>query len=309
MTGAAPTVAVVIPCYNHARYLAETVASVVAQTYHDWELVIVDDGSTDGSPELVRSLIRRFAPRPIRLIQQRNSGPGAARNAGMAASRAPYILPLDADDLLVATFLEHMVAVLDTAPTIGFVGSGLRFFGEETGSWHGGEPTAGRMIYDNRVPVSSLVRRTAWLAAGGYSEEAEIQGQEDWDFWLGVIEAGWPGTSLTESLLWYRRLATGTYNTAQSRYLRTRALLVQRHPTLFAPSFLVWANAVVAATSRAKPQPPAWMLAWYTALVAVYAPNEAPKALLRPLFKAVGPRQQMYARKLAQFLGLSRASA
>src|SRR5262245_60439055 len=92
-------VTIVIPCYNQARYLPETVASVVGQTFDRWEAVIVDDGSSDDTSAVARGLIERYPGRRISLISQANQGLGASRNIGIAATYAPYVLPLDADDL------------------------------------------------------------------------------------------------------------------------------------------------------------------------------------------------------------------
>lgn len=137
----AARVAVIVPCYNHAHYLPETIASVAGQTFADWEIVIINNGSTDTTDEVARQLITRFKPRHIRLISQSAGGPGAGRNTGMQATHAPFLLPLDADDLLDARFLEKTVPLLERNPGLGFVSTNVRFFGSEQGSWSGGEPT------------------------------------------------------------------------------------------------------------------------------------------------------------------------
>ena len=114
----APRVSVVMPCYNQARFLPEAVASVVAQTMPDWELLIVDDGSPDDTAVVAQRLIAAHAGRRITLIRQPNSGPGASRNAAIRQARGAYILPLDADDTVAPTMLADTMAVLEALLTV-----------------------------------------------------------------------------------------------------------------------------------------------------------------------------------------------
>jgi glycosyltransferase involved in cell wall biosynthesis len=103
-----PAVSVLVPCYNKRVYLEETLQSVYAQTYRDWELIVVDDGSTDGSPQI----LQRHADR-LRVILQANRGASAARQRALDAARGRYIQYLDADDLLLPDALAHRVAALE----------------------------------------------------------------------------------------------------------------------------------------------------------------------------------------------------
>lgn len=301
-----PIVAVIIPCYNHGRFLPETIASVVGQTFRDWEIIIVDDGSTDNSAEVARTLIARFAPRRIRLIQQPNAGQGAARNHGIAATETPFILTLDADDLIHTRFLERTLEAIEAAPDIGFASTNVRFFGAEQASWSGGEPTTERMLTDCRMAAEVLFRRAAWHQAGGFVTGREAQGYEDWDFWLRLIEHGWRGVLVPEELCWYRRSAASELIRASPEDIRFRAQIVCDHKPLYPPAFQPWAEAVVHGWPRRSFAH--WWLwfGWYAVLVARFAPHEVPKTLLRPAFKALGPHGQMYARAAARMLRLSR---
>src|SRR5208282_4080287 len=107
-----PRVTVVIAAYNAESYLRETIESVLAQRLQDIEVIVVDDGSTDGTLEILRA----FSDHRLTVLRQRNSGVSAARNAGLAAARAPYIFFLDADDMLVPDALYRMVSTLDARP-------------------------------------------------------------------------------------------------------------------------------------------------------------------------------------------------
>ena len=115
---------VIIPLYNKAPYIRKALESVLAQTYADYELIIVDDGSTDGSAEIAEAILqdpasRLIASSPHRLIRQANSGVSAARNNGVAQAMGDYIAFLDADDWWEPTFLEKMLQLIDDYPEAG----------------------------------------------------------------------------------------------------------------------------------------------------------------------------------------------
>ena len=103
---AAPKVTVVIAAYNAERFIRQTLDSVFAQTLRDVELIVVDDGSTDGTPAILRTI----DDRRLSVLRQANGGVSAARNAGLALARAPYIFFLDADDVLLPDALQRMIA-------------------------------------------------------------------------------------------------------------------------------------------------------------------------------------------------------
>lgn len=113
-------VSVIVPLYNKAGYILRTLESIAAQNMGDFEVIVVDDGSTDGSADVVRS----FADPRFRLIAQANAGPGAARNRGLLQARAPYVAFLDADDRWLPDFLQVNVALLERYPEAAAVSCG-----------------------------------------------------------------------------------------------------------------------------------------------------------------------------------------
>jgi glycosyltransferase involved in cell wall biosynthesis len=127
---AAPAVSVVIPLFNKVDYVGRAIRSVLNQSFTDFELIVVDDGSTDGGPEVVRA----FADPRLRLIWQENEGPGAARNWGIRESRAELIAFLDADDEWLPDFLSSSVAWLSKHPECVLSVSGF-FMGAERQDW------------------------------------------------------------------------------------------------------------------------------------------------------------------------------
>src|SRR5690242_15286562 len=112
MPNSSAIVSIVIPCYNYARFLPDAVGSVLAQTFPNWELIVVDDGSTDATSTTARQLMARHPDRRMRVFQQPNAGPAAARNTGAERASGEYLLFLDADDMLAPTLLERTVAIL-----------------------------------------------------------------------------------------------------------------------------------------------------------------------------------------------------
>ena len=116
-----PRFSIIIPLYNKAPFVCRTVESVVEQTNHDWELIVVDNGSTDGSDKIVAA----FTDPRIRIIRLTdNIGPGAARNYGVNESSSPWICFLDADDWWELTFLEEMAGLIERHPDAGIYGTG-----------------------------------------------------------------------------------------------------------------------------------------------------------------------------------------
>jgi len=105
-------VSVIIPLYNKGKYIARALDSIFAQTYQDFEVIVVDDGSTDNGPDIVK----QYADPRLRIIRQQNAGPGAARNRGIAESLAFYVAFLDADDEWLPGFLSRYTMRLETNP-------------------------------------------------------------------------------------------------------------------------------------------------------------------------------------------------
>ncbi|MFC8232814.1 glycosyltransferase family 2 protein [Streptomyces sp. NPDC056661] len=250
--GSDPVVSVVIPCHDYARYLPEAVSSVLAQTFRDWELVIVDDGSTDDTVEVTQSLIACHPDRRIRLLQQSNAGVSAARNTGIEASTGRYILPLDADDVIAATMLEKTVGVLDSDPGIAIASTDVfTFTDDDLPPQAMPLPAYSRELLLQRLIMfyCSLYRRTAWQTVGGYNES--MRAGEDWDFWIGCVEHGFDAHHIHEALFGARNKDTGLHLEAAENDLAIRARIVANHPGLFKPITRGWAQAVLSQDAEA----------------------------------------------------------
>jgi glycosyltransferase involved in cell wall biosynthesis len=192
---------VIIPCFNLGRFLDEAVESVLSQTFRDYEILIVDDGSTDAETAARLEAYRRG---PARVIRTENRGLPAAKNTGIANTTGLYICALDADDRLEPHMLERSVAALEQQPEIAFVSHWLRYFGDTTGEWRPERCDFPALLDVNSVNGAALVRRSAVQAVGGY-DESFTTGCEDWDFWITLVERGFAGVILPEVLFNYRR--------------------------------------------------------------------------------------------------------
>ena len=202
-----PTVSVIIPAYNAVVYIAQTLESVLRQTYTDFEVIIVNDGSTDG----IVQWAAHIKDDRVQLISQANAGPNAARNAGLAKAQGQYIAFLDADDIWEPTKLAKQVDCLDRHPEVGLVYSWVAIAndqGQVTGrifkSHHAG-PVLEPLVERNFVecPSSVVVRRTCFDQAGGFDET--IFCFEDWEMWIRIA-AHYPFAVIAEPLVQYRQI-------------------------------------------------------------------------------------------------------
>ena len=202
-----PRVSVVVPCYNRAELLDAALRSVAAQTFRDFEIVVVDDGSTDGTPLVLAEWERRGA----RVLRQANRGPSAARNNGVRAARGELLAFLDSDDLWRRTYREEIVAVFDERPDVGLVAPAFQTMHAD------GRPT--RRLVGKKSPgpvyttrtllqgdvgtiINPVIRRELFLAVGGYDET--LRSGEDCDLWLRLSCAA-PMRHLPRPLMLYRQ--------------------------------------------------------------------------------------------------------
>jgi len=198
---AAPRVSVVVPCYNLGPFLGEAVDSVLGQSFTDVEILVVDDGSTDPG---TRRILDTFARPKTRVLRSENRGLPGAKNLGIENTSGELLCMLDADDLLEPQMLARSVAALDAAPSIAFASHWLRTFGDEQWEWTPASCDFPALLDMNTVNGAALVRRPAIEAIGGF-DETFLDGCEDWDLWITMVERGFPGTIIPEFLFRYRR--------------------------------------------------------------------------------------------------------
>jgi len=243
-----PTVSIIIPCYKQAHFLPESVASVVAQTFTDWDLTIVDDGSPDHTAAVAWSLIARYPERIIRLVRKKNGGVASARNSGIASSRGRYVLPLDADDALATSFLERTVECLEDNCHIAIAYTDQEWFGEEDRTVKIGKFNPFLVPAENLFAYCSLYRREVWEAVNGYSTLICVDGYEDWDFWVGAVERGFKAARVPGFLFRYRISTMSRDKVAKQSHLRLTREIRANHPRTYRP----WLRVIRAAFCGAK---------------------------------------------------------
>lgn len=231
-----PTVSVVIPTYNCERYIAQTIGCILRQTHQDTEIIVVDDGSTDATPEIVSAYGSR-----VRLISQINSGVSTARNRGLQACTGEYICFMDHDDYWYADKLARQLSAFASDPTLGIVFSTfilwhqnpdtLDFPSPDTfdlsGFGDGSDPEYSGWIYhqlllDCWVLTSTAMIRTDFLkACGGFDESLPYS--EDWDLWLRLSHEH-PFLKLNRPTTLYRQHAHQGNRTLRDTDYRTLLL-------------------------------------------------------------------------------------
>ncbi|NEQ23677.1 MAG: glycosyltransferase [Microcoleus sp. SIO2G3] len=206
-----PRVSVVIPSYNCAAYIQEAVDSVLNQTYQSVEAIVVDDGSTDNTRELLEpyGASEALHGNRIRYVYQQNRGVAAARNRAIHLARGELIALLDADDYFLPEKLAHQVAVFDAQPQIGLVNSGFRIIDSEgvartdVGWWHITPLTIETWFLHKPVLPSAMMFRREWLVrVGGF--DSRFPPAEDVDITLRVVLAGCQAAWLPEITVCYR---------------------------------------------------------------------------------------------------------
>jgi glycosyltransferase involved in cell wall biosynthesis len=201
---AVPVVSVVLPTYNRAAFLREAIESVRAQTFQDWELLVVDDGSTDDTAVIVQEFARR--DRRIRNMRQANGGLHAARNTGLRAASGRYMTFLDDDDLLLPNKLAHQVPAMEARPELGFLYSPVWLRSDDGKPDRCIPPRLGNTfaaLFENCLPQvhGVLVRRSCLDAVGLFDEQHPYAG--DYDLWLRLASR-FPFDYTTEPVGIYR---------------------------------------------------------------------------------------------------------
>lgn len=179
-------VSVIIPCYNQGKYLDESVQSVLKSSYENFEVIIVNDGSTD---DFTNNLLAHYNKPKCTVITTPNNGLAEARNIGIRIARGFYILPLDADDRISPHYIEEAVQIMENEKGIGIVYSRVKNFGIKNGEWKLPDYSLQRMLCGNIIFCSAFFKKSDWEKVGGYKKEMKY-GCQDWEFWLSLIEIG-----------------------------------------------------------------------------------------------------------------------
>lgn len=252
-----PSVSVILPCYNAAQTLEETLESLAAQTHKDFEVLAVDDGSTDNTADI----LNRWAKRDSRFkcFSRPHAGVISASNAGMLASIAPYIARLDADDRAHPQRLEKQLAFLNANPNIALVsclvkafpeedvGDGFRIYLEWLNALISDEDIRREIFVESPLPNPSVMIRREWmLRMGGYQDRGF---PEDYDLYLRLYLAGARFAKIPEVLHEWRehpdRITHTDSRYSLENFLRTKAYYLARGPLKGRDAVIIWGSGMI----------------------------------------------------------------
>lgn len=222
---------IIITCYNLGAFIDESIESACAQTFADFEVLVVDDGSTDPATQAVITRLEQRSD--IRVIRIANGGVAAARNTAIQQATGEYVLCLDADDRIHPTYVQKAIDIFECSPEVGLVGCHYQMFGERTGECRPSYYRFPELLVENVIPSATFFRRRCWEEVGGYA--TDINSIEDWNFWISILERGYTGHVIPEILFDYR-IRPGS-NLAAFRkpdvYVQRLQRLYAYHPDLY----------------------------------------------------------------------------
>jgi hypothetical protein len=224
-------VSVIVPALNAASTLAESLESVISQTYPDWELLVIDDGSSDATLEIASDYARRD-PR-IRVISQTNGGESAARNTGIAQARYDWLVFLDSDDWIASTHLEKLATELAAHPDLDAVHCGsVRVTGDGTEIRDDYQPPTGDLfpVLARRAafPVHACMVRKSIVEAVG-KLDTSLKTCPDWDLWQRIARAGARFGAVREVLAYYRVRPNSSSSRAEQLFRDGLTVLQRGH--------------------------------------------------------------------------------
>lgn len=223
-------VSVVVPIYNMERYLAETITSILASDYENFDIILMDDGSKDESLHIARTFAEK--DERIKVFSQANAGASAARNHAIRLAQGPYILPVDADNNITPGYIRAAAEYLDAHPEVKVVSCEVEYCGDKSGPMHFAPFSLPMLARKNMIDNCAMYRKSDWEACGGYAEH--IKGREDWAFWISMFKNGKGGFHRLPMLGFYYRVhANSKRRATQSRKHKLIEELNELHPEFY----------------------------------------------------------------------------
>lgn len=218
-----PKVSIIIPLYNKEEFVAQAIKSAITQTYNNFEVIVVNDGSTDRSLAIAQAYADK-----ITIINQENKGLSEALNTGMKASTGDFLLPFDSDDWIEPDYIAKTVPLM-ADKKVGVVSTDVQLEGLRRELLRVPETTLEQEMVSNRLPSCSLIRREAFFQTPMYVTESEFQ---DWNLWLDILKRGWTIAYVHEPLSHYRTQQTSMLSRLAPRRDEIYAKIQQLHPDL-----------------------------------------------------------------------------
>jgi len=229
-----PKVSVIIPVYNDGTYLKDALQSVLSQPYQDFEIILVDDGSTDVA---TRKLLNETEQAKIHVFFKEHAGVSLARNYAIGKATGEYILSLDADDFLGEAFLKEAVETLNANTKVKVVCGNEQLFGKRKGIRKLPEYSMEMLLGQNVFPTTSLFRKSDFLKTSGFNANMK-ESFEDWDFWLSLLESGGEVRKLDVVARYYRvRNNSRNFSLTAENLKSLRRQIYENHKQLYARHF------------------------------------------------------------------------
>ncbi|MFS8130969.1 MAG: glycosyltransferase family 2 protein [Candidatus Dojkabacteria bacterium] len=232
-----PLVSIITPVYNDGKFLDESLRSSLAQTYPNFEVIVVNDGSTD---EFTLDYLSKINDPKVKVINKENGGLPSARNAALVEAKGEFFLPLDSDDKIEPTMIEKTIALMTDEKT-AVVYTNQIYFGDENKPMPMLDYNPQEELVINHISVCSLIRRKAYEDVKtkngfGYNENM-TKGAEDWDFWINLQELGWDFKVVHEPLFLYRKRSGSATAKALTRYDFVMKQLMENHKEIYAKNY------------------------------------------------------------------------
>lgn len=225
-------VSIIVPCYQQAEFLPDALNSILAQTYSDWECIIVNDGSTDNTKEVAASFCDKDSR--FRYVEQQNKGLATARNNGIKASCGQFILPLDADDTIGPMYLEKAINHFAKQPETTIVYCQAKLFGEVNQIWELPKYDYDSFIWLNSIFCSAIYKREDYDKTIGYNPNMKY-GFEDWDLWLSILNKDSIVYQIEEPLFFYRTKKSSMTNSTHEKMRILYATIYNNHKEVYEP--------------------------------------------------------------------------
>lgn len=247
---------IVIPLYNQEEYVEQCVFSALSQTYKNFDVTVVNDGSTDHSQAIIQEMVDKWnvEERPkyitpvdgawdfwgkLKIISRENRGLSVSRNEGIRGGDGEFILPLDSDDWIDSTYLEKTVPKM-ADQKVGIVSTDMQY----EGLLHNRIPPRGLTLahemQSNDLPVCSLIRRASFEQTPGYEAifvevagSSKVLGYEDWNMWIDILKRGWTVAVVNEPLFHYRVKPVSMITQATKKHAGLVRLIHLLHPDLW----------------------------------------------------------------------------
>jgi len=230
-------VTVIVPAYNYANFIGECLDSVLSQTFKSWECIVIDNGSTDNTHEIVKSYSNKDGR--IKYHYTNQKGVSLARNLAVSLSQGTYLLPLDADDKIDPTYLEKAVNIMNQNPEISLVYCNAILFGSVNKKWILPDFNYKAMLIENSIFCTALIKKNEFLAVNGYNVNM-VEGFEDWDFWIKYLANNKKVYKLND-ILFYYRIKQHSRNSVldTEKQLRLRTQIYHNHKDIYHQFFSI----------------------------------------------------------------------